>query len=143
MPASRLRLAIARLRPALERGGPGRLHGERFFLDDPFSPCLSSSQPAPPPHSPKNQQLRYVPSFNDFNSNVSNPDDMREHASATAGVMLRGSTTDGSAGAHAGSPPSVVGPSELAEGESAAAAKGPRSPAQVFSDSLYESMRQT
>jgi hypothetical protein len=85
--------------------------------------------------------MKYVPSFNDFNSNVANPDDVREHAAATAGMtIVRGTGDSAGAGAGSGSP----GPVDLAEGESAAGPKpGPRSPAQVFADSLYESMRQT
>jgi hypothetical protein len=78
--------------------------------------------------------MRYVPSFNDFNSNVSSPvpeDDAPRHERRS------------SAPAAVSTPAAAVLPVDLAEGESAAGKGGPRSPAQVFAESLYENMRQT
>jgi len=87
--------------------------------------------------------MRYVPSFNDFNSNVSVPMPVHrshiEQGAAAAPTALRRSSAPAAVSAAA----AAVGPVDMAEGESAAAGKGPRSPAQVFAESLYENMRQT
>jgi hypothetical protein len=78
--------------------------------------------------------MRYVPSFNDFNSNVSSPMPVHRSNEGDHDAALRRSTALAAVS---------VGPVELSEGESAAGKAGPRSPAQVFAESLYENMRQT
>lgn len=97
------------------------------------------AHPLRPAKTNKTTQLRFVPSFNDFNSNISNP--MPVHA-PSGGAAVAASAPRRAAAAPSAPGAVDVARVDLAEGESAAA-KGPRSPAAVFADALYENLRQT
>lgn len=141
-----LRVRIGRRPVGAVAGRERRSHGGG---DSPTADVGSIAEPilslSPIPHThalTTKTQMRYVPSFNDFNSNVSVPMPVhRSHAegAAAAPTALRRSSAPAAVPAAA----AAVGPVDMAEGESAAAGKGPRSPAQVFAESLYENMRQT
>jgi hypothetical protein len=95
--------------------------------------------------------MRLVPSFCDFNSNVSDPMPIHHtHSASPPKESGGGGAAIAAAAPRRATPPTVdvdAARVDLSESESAAAkmtAGGvPRSPAMVFAESLYENMRQT
>jgi hypothetical protein len=87
--------------------------------------------------------MRFVPSFNDFNTGVSSP--MPARAAKAPSPDAGGASVRASARPHSGAVVVDVDAArvDLGEAESAAASKAPRSPAMIFAESLYENMRQT
>lgn len=91
--------------------------------------------------------MRLVPSFCDFNSNVSDPMPIHHIPSAAAKETGGGAATAAAAPRRASPVDVDAARVDLSESESAAAKMSaggaPRSPAMVFAESLYENMRQT